>query len=224
MRTSESIDAISAALAKAQKTIKTAAKASANPYFHSRYSDLSEIVEACRSALAENDLSVIQAGAKREYGWVLVTRLAHKSGQWFEGEFPMLAKDQTAQALGSATTYAKRYSLAAMVGVVSSEEDDDGEAAMGRISNAKAPPLNNSAPAAPKVSTPAKNSFKTISDEQRKLAYLFATQKLSWSDQETKTKWQSITGKESSKDWGESDFDSVMAEMRGMENGPKTKE
>lgn len=223
MRTSESIDAISAALAKAQKTIKTAAKASANPYFHSRYSDLSEIVEACRSALAENDLSVIQAGAKREYGWVLVTRLAHKSGQWFEGEFPLLAKDQTAQALGSATTYAKRYSLAAMVGVVSSEEDDDGEAAMGRISNAKAPPLNNSAQVVAKPVPTPKNTFKAISDEQRKLAYLFATQKLSWTDEQTKQNWQNATGKESSKDWGESDFDSVMTTMKGIYDGQQTK-
>ena len=62
----------------------------------------------------------------------IVTRLLHSSGQWIEGETAVRAKDDSAQAMGSAITYARRYGLAAMVGVY--QTDDDAEAAQGRHS------------------------------------------------------------------------------------------
>ena len=57
-----------------------------------------------------------------------MTRLMHASGQWIEGETPILNKDNNPQAFGSAMTYAKRYALAAIVGVAT--DDDDGQVAM----------------------------------------------------------------------------------------------
>ena len=65
----------------------------------------------------------------------LITMLAHTSGQWMKSVYPIISKDQTSQSIGSAVTYAKRYSLCAMVGIVTDEEnkkDDDGESALGR--------------------------------------------------------------------------------------------
>lgn len=139
MKTSESTSSIASALAKAQAEIKTAIKDATNPHFKSRYADLVAIVESCRPALSKNGIAVIQGGEKKEGSWVLTTRLAHSSGEWYECDFPLLARDNSAQAMGSATTYAKRYALAAMVGVVADDEDDDGEGAMGRIPQKKQP-------------------------------------------------------------------------------------
>jgi hypothetical protein len=57
----------------------------------------------------------------------LVTTLAHSSGQFVQGRFPIMAAKQDAQGIGSATTYARRFALAAIVGVY--QTDDDAEAA-----------------------------------------------------------------------------------------------
>jgi hypothetical protein len=69
-------------------------------------------------------------GSNDKFGPTLITTLLHESGQWIEGEQPIMAKSDTPQDLGSGITYARRYGLAAIVGVV--QVDDDGESAMGR--------------------------------------------------------------------------------------------
>ena len=104
------------------------------------YADLESVWTACREALTSNGLAVIQgmetavsfeAGTdKPTWNPVLSTRLVHSSGEWVESYTPVLAKDNTAQAQGSGITYARRYALAAMVGVY--QTDDDAEAAQGR--------------------------------------------------------------------------------------------
>jgi hypothetical protein len=117
------------ALAAAQGQIKGAAKDSQNPHFKNRYADLASVWDACRKALTDNGLSVAQfTQIHADAGTVLVTRLLHTSGESVEGSTPLLMGKQDMQALGSAITYARRYGLAAMVGVA--PEDDDGNAAV----------------------------------------------------------------------------------------------
>jgi hypothetical protein len=60
---------------------------------------------------------------------MLDTRLAHKSGQWIEAEYPVCAFPAKQQEMGSALTYSRRYSLFSLVGIAG-EEDDDGNAAV----------------------------------------------------------------------------------------------
>lgn len=132
MKTSEQISELAKALANAQAEIKVAIKDTTNPFFKSKYADLSEIVNASRGALTKNGLSITQGPDFLGDKWVLVSRLIHSSGQWIETYFPLLAKDQSPQAMGSAVTYAKRYAMSALVGVVTDDEDDDGELAQGR--------------------------------------------------------------------------------------------
>jgi len=126
MGMSSEIDKLAAALVKVQASIKPAVKSSANPFFKSHYADLGEIWNACREALTANGIAVVQGGD----GDCLQTTLLHTSGQWISGSFRLMAIKPDPQAQGSAMTYLRRYSLAAMVGVVT--EDDDGEAAMAR--------------------------------------------------------------------------------------------
>jgi hypothetical protein len=130
MNQSESIAALAAALSKAQSAITGALKDSANPFFKSRYADLASCWDACRSQLAANNLAVIQTTEVTEAGLVLVTTLAHSSGEWMRGVLPVAVKDNGPQAQGSGLTYARRYALAAIVGLA--QIDDDGEAAQAR--------------------------------------------------------------------------------------------
>ena len=128
---SEQTNDLVSALVKASAEIKTAKKDAENPFFKSRYSDLPCIVEACKSALLKNNLVVTQSTTLLNGATLLVTTLHHTSGQWIRGYYPVTAVKADPQAMGSAVTYARRYALSAMVGVVS-EDDDDGESAMGR--------------------------------------------------------------------------------------------
>jgi hypothetical protein len=153
MDRSEQFNELVAALAKAQGEISGAAKGKENPFFKSKYADLACVMDACRVPLAKNGLAIIQSaqGSNGEK-WV-ETVLAHASGQWVSSRYPIkLAKDDS-QGMGSAVTYARRYSLMAMVGIVAEDEDDDGEAAVGR---APEKPGINPAPGRPKGDTDAK--------------------------------------------------------------------
>lgn len=127
MATSEAINEISTALAKAQGEIANPAKESQNPHFKSHYADLSSGINAIRTALSANGIAFTQL--TRLSGDVLMvdTRLSHSSGQWIESEFPACRFPAKPQEVGSALTYARRYALFAIIGIAG--EDDDGEAA-----------------------------------------------------------------------------------------------
>ena len=133
MKTSEQIDQISKAMSIAQGEMKPASKSTVNPFFKSTYSSLAQVMDSIREPFAKNNLCVFQDVSSTESGVAVSTRVCHASGQWIEfGPMlvPLTKKD--AQSVGSATTYGKRYSLSAAVGVVSDLEDDDGEGAMNR--------------------------------------------------------------------------------------------
>jgi hypothetical protein len=125
---SEARGALAKALATAQSQIKGATKDATNPHFKNKYADLSSVWDACRKPLSENGLSILQYTVIHEGQPALVTMLLHVSGESVEGLTPLLVGKQDMQALGSAITYARRYGLAAMVGVA--PEDDDGQAAV----------------------------------------------------------------------------------------------
>lgn len=127
MNQSTEINELAAALAKAQGKISHAAKDNVNPHFKSKYADLASVLDACRDPLSQNGIAVSQLPAKQDGSWVLITRLIHSSGQWIQGEVPILSSKQDAQGFGSGMTYARRYGLASVVGIA--QDDDDGNAA-----------------------------------------------------------------------------------------------
>jgi hypothetical protein len=127
MKTSDAIDQLSKALSAAQGEMKNATLNKVNPHFKSKYADLAGIRDTVVPILAKHGLAVMQGTDTTETGLVVVTRLSHTSGQWIESRFP-IAFDNKPQAMGSAYTYARRYSLSAMC-CISAEEDDDANAA-----------------------------------------------------------------------------------------------
>lgn len=92
-----------------------------------RYSDLAEVIDHTRAALADNGLSVAQLTVYGEGRNTLVTRLLHSSGQYLESTYP-LPMNAAAQEMGSAITYARRYSLCAILGIAADEDDDGANA------------------------------------------------------------------------------------------------
>ncbi len=132
MNQSEQINELSAALSKAQGMIRPAVKDSTNPFFKSKYADLSSIWDACKEPLCTNGLAVLQTTEYKESQLILVTTLAHSSGQWIRSYMPIHPVKNDSQGIGSALTYMRRYSLASMVGVTTGEEDDDGNESCGK--------------------------------------------------------------------------------------------
>jgi hypothetical protein len=140
IRTSEQIDVLSEALAKAQAKFSAAIKGSQNPAFRSKYADLSAVIDATVEHLNAEGICCMQhpmleykgEGDTREAFVTVTTRLQHKSGQWMESDLsvPAVMRDRfDAQSVGSGITYACRYALQS-IGMVP-REDDDGNAATG---------------------------------------------------------------------------------------------
>ncbi len=121
------------ALAKAQPSFGPAIKDANNPFFKSKYADIAAVWEACNQAMAENNLFIVQPTVfiAEANQWAVNTRIYHESGGFIEGFLPVIAtKQNDPQSFGSAVTYARRYGLAALLGIVT--EDDDAEGAMNR--------------------------------------------------------------------------------------------
>ncbi len=136
---SDQIDLLAAALVKAQAAMKPAVLNKKNPFYGSRYADLASVIEAFRKPLTDNGLSFTQTthyGAP-DVGLYLVTTLLHTSGQWLRAEYPLPA-NATPQQMGSALTYARRYSLSAITGTAA-DEDDDGDKAEVQVKKIAAP-------------------------------------------------------------------------------------
>jgi hypothetical protein len=126
MRSSE-INELAEALSKAQGVISAAEKERENPFFKSKYADLSNVWEACRKPLSDNGLAVIQTTVGTKGQIELETNLVHKSGQFIKARIPVIQLKQDMQGLGAAITYARRFSLASMVGVYQDDSDGQGD-------------------------------------------------------------------------------------------------
>lgn len=127
MDTSNATPELFDALASAQGRIENATKNAANPHFRSKYADLAEVLNTIRPVFAEFGLSLIQSPWYDGSVAHVTTVLAHKSGGYITSTASCVPAKSDAQGIGSATTYLRRYSAAAIAGIA--QEDDDGNAA-----------------------------------------------------------------------------------------------
>lgn len=130
MKTSNSVTKIAAALNKAQRNIGAATKGTANPFFRSKYADLGSVMEACKEALNDQGISILQPVVSDETGDYVETMLLHESGEYVSSRMKLVVNKPNMQELGSAISYARRYGLQSMVFIPA--EDDDGEHTMRR--------------------------------------------------------------------------------------------
>ena len=132
MNKSESIKELATALCKFQAEVETIRKKETNPFFKSKYADLSSILNVIKDPLTKNGLSFVQFPSG-EYG--LTTILMHISGEWIEESYKMTPVKNDPQGAGSVITYQRRYALGAILGL-NIDEDDDGNKGSGNHNGA----------------------------------------------------------------------------------------
>ena len=154
---SELLNELFASLAMAQGDSMAALKSTAGQVGQQRtkYADLASCWDACRAPLAKHGLAVVQLASADGARVTVQTTLGHKSGQWISGELSMTSSDPSPRGIGSAITYARRYSLCALVGIA--PEDDDGEAAS-----------RTKEPSRPVVSTPKPRTESATANKETK--------------------------------------------------------
>jgi ERF superfamily len=136
-RSSDSVAALAAALAKAQSdlvnpeksltaTIRAAVPGVAERSF--RYAPLSSGLDIIRKTLGQHEIATIQTTAiDQASGLVnLTTMLAHTSGEWIASDWPVcpIAEMASPQRMGAALTYARRYALFTLVGIAGEDDLD----------------------------------------------------------------------------------------------------
>lgn len=141
---SDDISELASALASAQGKITFALKDASTTAFSNcktarKYATLQSILTAIKEPLSSNGLAFIQSTLPCNDGVAIRTVLMHKSGQWVSGVFVLPADRQGGiQGLGSSLTYARRYSLSALIGICA-DDDDDGEASVKALTSNPAP-------------------------------------------------------------------------------------
>jgi hypothetical protein len=124
---------LAAALAKAQGVIEDAVKDAQNPHFKSKFADLSSVRAAIRGPLSDNGIAYVQLVRSGGKAVEVETLLLHDSGQVIGDTLTIPLLQNTPQAVGSAISYGRRYSLMSIVGLAA--DDDDAENAMNRKPN-----------------------------------------------------------------------------------------
>ena len=126
MKHSETISSLAQALVSAQKELSNPEFDKYNPHFKNRYASLVAVRAAVLPVFNKFGLAVSQHLQKSEGGVGCETVILHQSGEWMSSEIFIPTATSKAQEYGSACTYARRYALQSIAGVVG-DEDDDGE-------------------------------------------------------------------------------------------------
>lgn len=152
---SDSIAKIGPAILAVQQAVDHVAKTNKNPHFGNSYADLNAFLHALRGSMADNEIMMTQGPGMEDGNVVVDTLLLHSSGEWLRCRSAAPMQKADPQGVGSAITYLRRYSLAALFAVP--QEDDDGNAASGGGQQAKSQPARNgsSAPADDMIACPA---------------------------------------------------------------------
>lgn len=149
---SPTIGTLVASLINVQRELKPVSKDKENPFFNSRYADLGACMEAATEAYNKHDIAVIQRPLDTDGSTICIeTILMHVSGEFISGILRLKPVKADPQGLGSCLTYARRYALGAITGLIT-EEDDDGNAASkpAALKPLPKPPMRSAhAPAAP---------------------------------------------------------------------------
>jgi hypothetical protein len=127
-----------------------------------KYADLSDVSDAILPLLAANGLAWSACPTLDESGrFVLAYRLMHTSGENIAGAFP-LSDAGTMQSIGSGITYARRYALCSVVGVVPDEDDDGRSASQPRPAQRRQAPRQAAAPVEPPADAAPLSPIKAL--------------------------------------------------------------
>ena len=128
------------ALIKARAEFPSIQKDKVNPHFKTSYASLDSVLDAVTPALCKHGLLIVHVMEKGNN--ILKTHLFHESGEVLTSEYE-LPDIQDSQKKGAALTYARRYSVCALLSITA-DEDDDGNATKDEQKNNKTKPLSSS--------------------------------------------------------------------------------
>ena len=154
MKRSESIASIAKALIAFQANVKQPKKSATNPHFRNSYVPLDNVVDSIHEAAPQHGLAYVQETLVEDDRAGVLTMIVHESGEWMEFDPFLLPIGQkaTPQAVGSAITYARRYSLSTAFGLASETDDDANSANDNAQQNpSKQPPRKQAPPQEPKA-------------------------------------------------------------------------
>jgi len=226
---SATIGTLVAALAKAYLSMTHAIKDSLNPAFRAKYASLTSCLDAVRAPLAENGLTLLQPATTDGAKVRVTSLLAHVSGEWLAATMEIPAGQPNAHGIGSALTYAKRYSLTSLLALGVDDDDDANGAMVGADTRElhtapppPPPPVTRPTPA-PTTSSPsprrAKDGEGFISEAQGRRFYAISKH-AGWSDDALRV-FLADHGHTSSKTIPWRDYDGI---IREIEAGPREPE
>lgn len=123
------------ALVKAQKDIKNAEKDAKNPHLKNSYATLESVIDSVKEIANSNGLAIVQTNGRDEKGDFVETTIFHESGEKIDSRCYLEIEKKNMQGMGSAITYARRYSLAAIFCITQS--DDDGNRTKKTVDDSK---------------------------------------------------------------------------------------
>jgi len=127
------------ALIKARAEFPSIQKDKINPHFKVSYASLDSVLDAVTPVLCKHGLAIVQV---MEKGSILKTNLFHESGEFLTSEYE-LPDIQDSQKKGAALTYARRYTVCALLSITADEDDDANSAKDEKTYNSKTKPSNN---------------------------------------------------------------------------------
>lgn len=119
-------------LIRVQSELKNPKKDAKNPFFKSTYVPLENVIEAVLPTLNLHNFALVQMPTALDGEPALTTQIIHTSGESLTSTMPLLAKSPEPQQQGSAITYARRYAIMSLLGLVG-DVDDDGESTRGKV-------------------------------------------------------------------------------------------
>ena len=156
-------ETLAEALAAAQADMGNALKNAKNTHFRSDYADLSAIRNAVIPHLSKHGIALVQIPESTENGISVRTLLKYRNEEMDCGTLAIAvpqSRGNPAQAMGSAISYARRYSMASICAVASSDEDDDGNS----LHDSTRPGVKTAKKPAPKKQPAKKPPAKKVKD------------------------------------------------------------
>lgn len=168
MITSQETNLIDSAMVEIQKELKHAVLDKKNPHLKNMYASLESIIDAIRPVAATHGVTIQQFPEIDNDAHVLITRIAHKSGQFYISKMKLIVAKLDMQGLGSAITYARRYALSSIFDIATGEGDDDGHATVAQPRQEAGTAVQEQKPANFKISQAQKEYIQHMFLKQSK--------------------------------------------------------
>lgn len=163
MNKSETIGKLAKSIALSQVEVENATKDTKNEFFKSKYADLAAVLNVVRPVFSKHNIAIVQLPSFSAPIASVETMLIHESGEFISNICFAPVSKQDAQGIGSAITYLRRYSLAAMCGIAQEDDDANGSVGHGQEPKKPAPPTQ------PKPQTKPTTEVKKLSNDEREM-------------------------------------------------------